>query len=148
MSIYVYTHNTNWHELNKLYIALNKCDACSCLGHIHRPTGFIGRHLGVFCIVLSNNHRETFFFRFGWFVTHDLDDRPSSADNPKTVYRGDGMKLRPSIGMLSADVCQASVGSPPTSTGDEPMFQPMGRRSADKPRCRSIVGRCSGGIGI
>jgi hypothetical protein len=40
------------------------------------------------------------------------------------------------------------VGSPPTSTDDGPMFQPIGRRSDDKPRCRSIVGRCSEGIGI
>jgi hypothetical protein len=116
-----------------------------CLGHIHRPTGFIGRHLGVFCILLSNHHRETFFFRCGWFGTHDLDDRPSSADNPKTVCRGDGVKLRPSIGMLSADVCQASVGSPPTSTNDGPMFKPLGRRSVDKPDVGPL-GRCSGGI--
>jgi hypothetical protein len=125
---------------------LRSCVLCLC--HIHPPTGFIGRHLGVFCILLSNHNRETFVCRCGWFGTHDLDDRPSSADNPKTVCRGDGVKLPPSIGMLSADVCQASVGRPPTSTDDGPMFQPRGRRSADIPRCRSIVGRFSGGIGI
>jgi hypothetical protein len=72
--------------------------------------------------------------------THDLDDRPSSADNPNTVQRS-------SIGMLSADVCQASVCSPPTSTDAGPMFQPMGRRSADQHPmlvdCRWIVGGLS-----
>jgi hypothetical protein len=36
------------------------------------------------------------------------------------------------VGMLYADVYQTSVGSPPTSTDGRPMFQPMGRRSADK----------------
>jgi hypothetical protein len=84
------------------------CNIHLCLGHIHRPTEFIGRHLGVFCILLSNHHRKN--CRCGWCGTYDLDDRPSSADNPKTVCRDDGVKLRPSIGMLSADVCQASVG--------------------------------------
>jgi hypothetical protein len=39
--------------------------------------------------------------------------------------------------MLSADVCQASVGSPPTLTDDGPMFQPTNTR------CRWIVGGLS-----
>jgi hypothetical protein len=88
----------------------------------HSSTDGVYRPTEVFCILLSNHHRETFLCRCGLFTTHDLDDRPSSADNPKTVYRGDGVKLRPSIGMLSADVCQASVSSTPTSTDDRPMF--------------------------
>jgi hypothetical protein len=104
-----------------------------CLGHVNRPTVFVGRHLGVVCMFWSNHHREIFLSM--WLVW-----------NPWLPKRSAEV-MGPSIGMLSADVCHASVGSPPPSTDEGPMFQPMGRRSADKYMmsvdCRWIVSRMS-----